>query len=174
MAQQMTLSTNYWRLSFSLWIDYVQLVYSRAINIRAPFKVDESEIIGRALFSGHCKKGRILASAFMPKSFSRELSTNRLSCVQNELFETLSSLDAINRSKKSGNHINFYGFAVLEVKKLRGIQLDAKNSLDVRSSPSLKNPLHADIVLPPYEGKDYDLLIADELIEISKFQPVSE
>ena len=59
---------------------------------------------------------------------------------------------------------------MFEAERLRCIKLDTGNSLDVRGSPSIKNPLHADIALPAYEDKDYDLLIADQLIEISKFE----
>lgn len=172
MVQQMAQLTNCWRSSSSLWIDFVRLAYSRAINFRSPLKVDGSELLGRALFSGHIKKGKVLASAFMPKRSSRKLSINRLSCAQKEVFIFLSTQDAINRSNNSGNNISFYGFAEFEAKKLRSIKLDTGNSLDVRGSPSIRNALHADIGLPEYEGKSYDLLIADQLIEISTFESI--
>lgn len=164
-----TKSINYWRLSCSLWVSFFRFAFSRALNLRTPLKVDDSELIGRALFSGNYKNGKVLARAFMPKPTSRKLSTNRLSSAPNELFVSLSRHDADLRSIKSGNVINFYGFAVLEAGKLRSIKLDGKKYLKVLGSPNFRNPLHADITLPTYEDKSYDLLIADQLIEISRF-----
>ena len=165
-------STNYWRLSFSLWIGFLRLTFSRVLHLSTPLKVNNDESLGRALFSGHCKKGKVLASAFLQKPAYRKISTNRLSYAPIGLFVSLSKSDAVIRSIKSGNDINFYGFAVLETEKLHGIRLDNGKSLDVYGSPSIKNPLHADIVLPAFEDKDYDLSIADQLIDISKFEAI--
>lgn len=168
-----TKSINYWRLSYNLWVSFFRFAFSRAIHLKTPLKIDDSELLGRALFSGHCKKGKVLAGAFLQKPTSRKLSTNRLSSAPNKLFVSLSKHDANSRSIKSGNDISFYGFAVLKAEKLRSIKLDGGKCLKVIGTPDIRNPLHADIVLPAFEDKDCDLAIADQLIEISKFEPLS-
>lgn len=168
-----TQSINYFRLSCSLWFSFSRLAFTRTLDLSSPRKVADGELLGRALFSGHYKKGKVLASAFMPKQSSRDLSTNRLSCAPIELYVSLSKRDANTRSIRSGNDIGFYGFAVLKASELRGIELDGAKCLDAFGTPSIMNPLHADITLPEYEGKDYDLLVADQLIDISRFEPHS-
>jgi hypothetical protein len=157
--------TSYWNLSFKLWFIFCYVALKNCFRLRRSGVVEDTESLGRALFSGHVKKGRIQPSAFMPKRGSRALSVNRLSHAPHEWFMELSQRDASRRAIKSQKIVNFYGFATIRAQKLRGISFGDNMKFSVRGTPTFGNPLHADIVLPPDEGKDLDLAIVDALLE---------
>lgn len=164
-------SLSFWSFSFKLWQYFFGLIFKRLKHYRSPSNVDSNEDLGRALFSGNYnhKRGIIKASAFLQKpNHGRGLSVNRVSCAPISLFTSLSNLDAAARSIRSGNEITFYGFATLNAESVRKIKDQTSNtSLLVSGSPTIKNPLHAEIILPPYKDKSDDLYFADQLLKIS-------
>jgi len=160
-------------LYFKLWVAYFFLIVkNRFIHSNVKY-VQDTEVLGRALFSGHInKKGKILASAFkLKKGMPRKVSTNRLSLAPIKWFIQLSRKAARDRSVKSQGDTKFYGFAKIEVNQLRQVILLGNKRFFVSGTPDVpKNPFHADIAIQPDYGKDFDFYIIDTLINISELE----
>jgi hypothetical protein len=156
-------------LCCKLWTAYLILTLRSYRKLCSPGNVENTELLGRALFSGAIdKKGRIQVSAFLPKKGVRDLSVNRVSYAPSRWFEQMSQQDARRRSIRSQQNIKFYGMAIISVKELRAISLVGKKLFHVIGAVTMQNPLHANIILPPFEGKDFDFMIADELLTLAK------
>ncbi|WON75233.1 hypothetical protein [Nitrosospira sp. Is2] len=164
---------NCWTLSFKLWCAFYYLTLKNCFRFRLPRVIDDNESVGRALFSGNVKKDKVLAGAFLPpKSDPRAISVNRISRAPIEWFNQLGQHNAFRRAGRTNQNIKYYGMVSIQAKKLRGIEIDTKQKFAVVGSPTLQNALHANIMLPPSEGKDFDLYIADTLLQhIDPYQP---
>ena len=141
-----------------------------------PLRFYQEELLGRALFSGHFKNGKILAGAFIVKDPSKGISVNRLKFAPRCQMDFLSKANAQRRTanfrKKNSNapETNFYGYASIKTKEVSCIRLDKGKTLGLKVTPKFGNPFHADITLPVGESKDFYLKIADELLKKAKFQ----
>ena len=157
---------NYLRPSFKLWACFFKLFFKDSLSVRSPLSIKVNEVLGRALFSGNYKKGRILASTFLLSKNSRAVSTNRMTYANRIWFVNLAEHDAQERARREERTVSFYGFALLKELELSDIKLDGKKAIRAIGKPTIRNPLHADIEFLS-EGKDADLEIADKLLSLA-------
>lgn len=158
---------------FSLWLAYVRyLVVSIFYHSRSPNVVLDSEMLGREVFfRSHIRESanRVKPGLFLPKeSERRPFSVNRLTLANRLIFVALGKVQA--RARRS----NFYGFAELTAAEARRVRGDDGWQMDVRGTPTLRNPLHADLSIWDDKGKDYDLMIAGQLCEFAHFSGFSD
>ena len=154
--------------SIELWLRYLAFLLKCAARLVSPVKISELEPLGRALFSGHVKiktsGPKISPNAFMINSKSESgISVNRTSHAPLRLFSILGQKSAAKRS------VNFYGFASFSGGSPSRVKLEDGFKLSPRGVPTILNPVHADISLPPDRKKDYYMFIATEMVKYCKF-----
>lgn len=156
-------------LYYRLWLAYFRHVVRAVSQRRSPHFVADFELLGREVFSGnHIRKGakKVKPGLFLHKrSRRRPFSVNRMSLANRSLFMALGRLHGQKR-----NH-TFYGVAQFTAAMVRTVQGDDGWQMQVRGTPSFANPLHADLTIPEDKGKDYDIMIADQLCKIAEFKP---
>lgn len=162
--------------SIELWFRYLAFLLRCALHLQSPLKIPELELLGRALFSGHVKiktsGAKIFPNAFLINLKSESgISVNRISLAPLRLFRAIGQKSAQARSLKQRRVDNFYGFAEFEGGVPSKIKLEDGFALLPIGVPSIVNPYHADIPLPPDRKKDYYLLIATEMVRHSRFVP---
>lgn len=165
------------KVSLNLWSSFARHAQARICSLRSPFTVQDTERIGRALFSGHVtNSGKIRPNAFSIRPPDYEYSVNRLSCAPREQFVRLSKLDAVRRSIAAAQRdssktpgITFKGFAEFLESDLRKIKIDGSRPLYTSSDVTCANPFHGVIGLEPDQTKDYELAVTDNLLAISAF-----
>jgi len=149
--------------SIELGARFVGFAAAELARLRSPLRVEDSERLGRELFSGHLKGKRLKVNAFLINEKSESgLSLDRLSLAPRRLFS------AVGRAAAARRSVKFKGFATLDCAKLRSVEMDDGIRLDAVGDPTLENAFHADVALLPDKGDDYYLLVATELNSISQ------
>ncbi len=179
IALLMKPSTVSFQTSFSLWIYFFAFFFKQVSSKRRPLIIDDSEEIGRTLFSGNYdpKKEEIKVAAFMLKleDVSKGMSVNRLTYAPRKQLGLLFEIDAQRRTAKAreknsgANEKKFYGYASIKAVDIRSIVINGKKSLHLDATLTLRNPFHADIWLPVDEEKSLYMSIADALQQKAKF-----
>jgi len=156
--------------SIELWLRFLAYSIKTLWVRRSPLAVLDEEVLARQLYSGHVRKnGRLNPSAFIASARNGfGLSVDRWCKAPERLFLANALLAA--RRRQGGQ--KFKGFARFDAASLKSIELG--DSLHPRAigAPTLRNPFHADIPLPPDKEEDYYLLIATEFINKANPQAV--
>jgi hypothetical protein len=139
------------------------------IHRRWPGYVVDDEGIAREIFSSHCYKadGSVRPIAF---SFNRKkpsaLSVNRASLASQVFLKCL----ALKHAK--GRKQTYYGSAHSSARNIRNVVMGDTWAANVIGSINPQNPFHADIPLPPDNGKDFDMDVQRKLATSAIFRPV--
>jgi len=141
------------------------------MRIRRPCYVDDSETLGRELFNGHLNKSKtaLTPAAFLQKG-GRHLSCSRLSLAARILFLTLAG-QHMNKRRKRVASTRFYGFAEITAANVRALCVDGLSCAHPIGVPTIENPFHSDIRLPPDMQKDFFLDVATKLRNKAKYVP---
>jgi hypothetical protein len=155
-----------------LWGCFLSFSTKCIFSGRSPLYVDDQEKLGRWLFSGHFKKKKIQPNAFMGGK-TRGISVSRLAHAPLKFFTQLGLKERERRAANVSHTVNFYGYAVIAASDVRSVDLDSGDDLVPKGSPTLDNPLHADILRPSAwdKDKDLELAIADALLKKAKHEP---
>jgi hypothetical protein len=149
-------------ITFKLWLKFLGYVF-RSGKSTSIFSVSAPELLGREIFSrrNFNKSKRVFPPAFQPKAGSRDVSVTRLSLCSFQW----AVLIARRHSRK--RHQNLYGFANVPAKVVLEI------GLEVRVSPLLENPFHADMRFPADTKKDALVDFSRRIAERATFEPAS-
>lgn len=165
---------NYLLASCKLWVLFLQHSSSALAGLRSPMSVNDREVMGRELFSGHLdnkKKRRLKPNVFMPKD-KKGISVNRLSLAPRDLFLALARRHLYKRRRRA-TATNFYGFAEISAGDIRNASIGGSdNRCEVQGTVTAANPFHADIRLPPDTEKDARLEVARQLLEAARYEPL--
>jgi len=133
---------------------------------RGPLHIQERDVLARELCSGHVKNsGRLEVNAFIASAKSSfGISLHRWCKAPERLFKSL----GLAAAKRRRGGQKFKGFARFDADALKLINIDASPQLRVVGVPTIRNPFHADIPLPPDREVDYYLLVATEIIAKAK------
>lgn len=150
--------------SIELWLRFVWHARSLLIERRSPFTILDKDILGRQLFSGHVRpNGKIEVNAFVGvASNGFAISLDRWSKAPERLFKTLAHQAARRRSQ------SLKGFALFEAASLRSIRVKELPQICAVGAPTRRNPLHAEIFLPPDRERSFYLQVAAELRDKTK------
>lgn len=143
------------------WLSFLPFAIGRIIQIKSPLWVSDDEVLAREIwYSKQFKKStnRVNRSLFEPPKNSRKVSTTRSSYISRQLLRHIIRRHEVRRKK------DCYGVAKIRALHVRGILSD------VKGTPDFSNPFHADIVLPPDEGKDFVMEITVTLAEKSELE----
>ena len=127
-------------------------------------QIEHEENLGRGVFSsGHAKRARrakIPVHVFLEREGVAEISVDRLDRAPLADAVAIADINAAARRAK------FYGWAVILARQASG------SRREVRASPKLDNPYHADIVLPDSASEDRDEQIshAQDLADSSSWR----
>ncbi len=130
-----------------LWLRFAAFIVGRVLLGRYPLTVIFEENLGRELNTKSlfaATTGRVRPNAFIPPKDSKDISVTRLSIILRALaIEIANRRAATLKSSQS-----FYGFAVLGATDVRDV------GAQVKGTPHMRNPFHADIMLPPDSERD--------------------
>lgn len=155
-------------LYFRLWSAFLKHCLRASSRSISPISVADSELLGREVFSEkNIKKStnEVKPGLFMPKEFDRKpISVNRLGFADRSLFFRLGRIHARKR------RLTFYGFAELTAQHARQVKGDDGWQMDVRGTPVVRNPFHADLTIQEGKDKSYDLMIAQQICRFARFR----
>ena len=126
-----------------------------------PHRIRDGESLGRGVFSRrNVRRARVLYRVFLERAGVAEISVDRLD------HAPPAEAVAIADGNATGRSATFYGWAVVTAQKANA------NGRQVKASPKLDNPYHADIVLPDLSVEDQDEQIrhAQELADNSSWR----
>ena len=156
-------------LYFRLWFAFLQHCFRALFHSSSSLvSIVNSELLGREVFSEKLIRkstNEVRPGLFMPKeSDRRPLSVNRLNFADRILFLRLGGKHARNR------RLTFYGFAELTAQQARQVKSDEGWQMDVRATPKVTNPFHADLTIQEDKDKSYDLMIAEQICRFARFR----
>lgn len=155
---------SYWECSCRLWAHFVLYCVRRASALQQPLRVGDHEMLGRAIYSDRQIRrstSTVKIDAFLVPSEQSGISVDRIECAPRELLECRAELDGQRRRTP----LHFKGYAELCVSDVRTLRMSNTVGIPVRATPTFRNPAHADLVLPPDDGDDLRMEIADALIQ---------
>lgn len=154
----------YWECSCRLWAHFVLYCIQRASARQQPLGVGDHEMLGRAIYSDRQIRrstSAVKVNAFLVPSEQSGISVDRIECAPRKLLEYRAGLDGHRRRTPQ----RFKGYAELRVSDVRTLRLSITAGIPVCATPKLRNPAHADLVLPPDDGDDLRMEIADAIIQ---------
>lgn len=111
--------------------------------------------------------GKLEVGAFVASASNRfGISLDRWSKAPERLFKGLAQRAAKNRSQ------TFKGFALFDAVTLKSIRVKDLQEIRAVAVPTKRNPLHANISLPPDREKSFYLLVVAELRDKTKAKPL--
>ena len=124
-----------------------------------PSKVADTDVLSREIFSSNQFKrnsNRVLRNTFQPPRDSQEISTIRSSLISERMLRSVVQRHEKRRGKSC------YGVAKVSGAVIR------QASWEPKGTPVFWNPYHADIILPPDDGKDSIIDASRQIAEKAK------